>query len=245
MPYMQDLPAEVLSPRQKAIIVGDLKTGWDKDCEQLREAGINYVFSLKRGSSEIKECIPDSFLRFGPTFSYCGKAISCCRIPKGTYDVFVYLDYELLAEEMGNLYSREERHVKRPLDSLSSPADSLESDSFDCPVKPDPETGTFALKTSLIGRTGEEIFLLYKQWALIEQSFRIYDDMQCLDSFCMPTVSSEEGWLFLDHLSACMRSLRLENIAPRKVKRSFSFPFLARALAYRHHVRTENSAEYN
>lgn len=376
---INDLLKEIGDTYQDVIVVGDKGTANEKACNQIIDAGIDYVFALKRGSSETKGLIPENPKNFGTTFYYNGRAISYCKIPKGDYNIFVYLDYQLLADEMATLYGNNEKKIdanishiektiskqsstlvkevkseriksanlekaqshrdtlipivsaaeeaakkaedeyqardrtlkeikeksrtaktkkqkdvfaekikraehqaekakniasakremadkrkkqledaqakadkcaeelheaqealdaaaealtlsQKHLDCLLSRGDDPEFDLSDIVIEPGPEMGTFTLRTSLIHRTGEEVFLTYKQRPIVEQYFKTYDDTLGFDSSYMRNPTSEEGWLFLNHLSAYMCSLVYEKITTSDQRKKISFLSLMQTL---------------
>ncbi len=85
------------------------------------------------------------------------------------------------------------------------------------------ETGTFALKTNRMDLSAEEVYLLYKQRPAIEAFFQIYDKLLPFDASYMQNVGSTEAWLFLNHLSATMAVLALQDIADSGQPSSISF----------------------
>ena len=85
------------------------------------------------------------------------------------------------------------------------------------------ETGTFALKTNRMDLSAEEVYLLYKQRPAIEEFFKIYDKTLRFDASYMQNVSSTEAWMFLNHLSATMAVLALQNIADSGQSNNVSF----------------------
>lgn len=85
------------------------------------------------------------------------------------------------------------------------------------------EIGTFALKTNRMDLNAEEIYLLYKQRPAIEEFFKIYDSTLGYDASYMQTVSSEEAWLFLNHLASTMAVLVLNEIADSGQTKNVSY----------------------
>ena len=81
------------------------------------------------------------------------------------------------------------------------------------PIKtPSLETGTFTVVTSLTDKSPEYIYLIYKQRPAIEQFFKLYDTTLGLSSSYMRDTYTEEAWLFLNHISALMTVLAMEQL---------------------------------
>ena len=72
--------------------------------------------------------------------------------------------------------------------------------------------GTMTIRTTVMDLPAEKIYRLYKQRQSIEQYFKTYDNTLAQDVSYMKNQFSEEGWLFLNHLSGLMAFDTLKNI---------------------------------
>lgn len=377
---INDIITEAGDSFKDIVIVGDKGTANEKVCEQIVNAGINYVFALKRGSREVLEYITNARMNFGPMFFYNGRSLAFLKIPKGDYNVFVYLDYCLLSDELNTLNSGKsqkitsgEKHLikvinqqtsilskaqkvaekkaaelekaqnrvnelatiasaaeeaakeaemsylqehlvllqtewkasmaktekqktefarkiekkelqvedareyfekkraisdkrsatlnkaqqaldkcterlqdaknaltnaeeslalsQRHLAYLQSNGEYSASEFFDLQDTNNLEVGTFSLITSLTNLSGLEIYYIYKQRPIIEQFFKTYTDTLGFDSSYMRSPTSEEGWLFLNHISAYMSSLVYEKLASLGLKSKISYVSLMNTLS--------------
>ena len=77
-------------------------------------------------------------------------------------------------------------------------------------ITPSLETGTFTVMTSLTDMSPESVYLIYKQQAAIEQFFQFYDSAPGFN-YTRDTYT-DEGWLFLNHISALMTVLAMEQL---------------------------------
>ncbi len=74
------------------------------------------------------------------------------------------------------------------------------------------EMGTITIKTNRTDLNGEQIYAIWKQRQNIEQYFKTYDDTLDNESSYMRDNSSEEAWLFLNHLSCTIGISAIEEI---------------------------------
>ncbi len=72
--------------------------------------------------------------------------------------------------------------------------------------------GTLTIRTTVMDVPAEKIYRLYKQRQSIEQYFKTYDNTLAQDVSYMDNQFSEEGWLFLNHLSSLIAFDTLKNI---------------------------------
>ena len=73
------------------------------------------------------------------------------------------------------------------------------------------EMGTITIKTNRLDLNSEQVYVIWKQRQNIEQYFKTYDDTMDCETSYMRDNTSEEAWLFLNHLSTTMgfRPLRI------------------------------------
>lgn len=74
------------------------------------------------------------------------------------------------------------------------------------------ELGTLTIRTNMMDTPAPQIYRLYKLRQGIEQFFKTYDNTLSQDASYMDNQFSEEGWLFLNHLSATLAYDTMEQI---------------------------------
>ncbi len=78
---------------------GDRNAAGQALCRQMTDAGLDYVFTLERGSRETAGKIPASFTGYDSPFAYRNKGLMYHVIPKRGRRVVVYLDFMQLNDE--------------------------------------------------------------------------------------------------------------------------------------------------
>ena len=86
-----------------------------------------------------------------------------------------------------------------------------------------PEMGTITIKTNRADMNSAQIYHMYKQRQAIEQFFKTYDDSMEFESSYMRNQTSEEAWLFLNHISAMIGIKCIMNVALLNESKNISF----------------------
>ncbi len=93
-----------------------------------------------------------------------------------------------------------------------------------------PEMGTVSIRTNRLDLNSHQVYRTYKQRQAIEQFFRTYGAGMDFDASYMRDRSSQEAWLFLNHLSATIAMECIADIARIGEDKNVSFEDLRQTL---------------
>ena len=223
-----DIMKESGAHGEDCIVVADKGFGSQESFSLLEESCLNYVIPLKRGNSYVSGRIPSSPTGYDTAFSFNGRAILCATFHEEGFDIHLYLDTSLLAEEAADLTKRTERRnnsadlakgkeLKRRESGKARLTDEelkkLEPLTIKDVFPNHQEMGTITLKTNCTNLNCFQVYSIYKQRQAVEQFFKTYGDTMENEASYMRDNYSEEAWLFLNHLSGMIGVDAIEHIA--------------------------------
>ena len=104
-----DILRESAAHAENCTIVADKGFASDDGFTLLEECGLNYVIPLKRGNRFVKGHIPASPFGYEEAFSFNGRGIHSLTIPKEGFNIHLFLDTDLLAQEIADITKRTEK----------------------------------------------------------------------------------------------------------------------------------------
>ena len=200
-------------------VIADKGFASEEDFNALAEKKLSYVIPIKRGSKLVEPYLPLTDDCFSDLFMYNGRAIKSFKIEGNEFNVFVYLDTQLYANELADAAERTERKneqndakVQKELQRREKGVGKLTEEQMDLLQPRDmkkvlqdiPEMGTVTLRTNRTDLNSHQVYRTYKQRQSIEQFFKTYGASLDFDASYMRDRISQEAWLFLNHLSATM-----------------------------------------
>jgi len=236
-------------------ILADKGFGSEDNFGLIDESGLKYIIPIKRTNDDSKNNIPLSPEGYDDSFTFNGRAVLHRMVEKGGYNIHIYMDTSLFADEMGDFTSRlekknntialqKEAEKKRRLKGKSRMTDEqysvLEAVNFKTAYREKTGFGTLALRTNNTDITGTQAYYLYKRRQAIEAFFKTYDDTLDFASSYMRDEYSEEAWLFLNHLSAIMAFRVMDEIYIRDRIKDVSLNDFISKLARIHADRIDN-----
>jgi len=181
---------------KNAVVVADAGFASTDNFKMLKKSGLDYVVPLKRNTAEVDL----SNLCFQTVFSYNGRAISATCVQRAGYDVHVFRDESMRAQEMSDLVVRVEKanaaaEEKRDFD----PRQDLRDAGCEAAARAE-KFGVIVIRTSLVGRTPSEIYTTYKTRWQIEQFFDTMKNGCGADASYMHDDVGFEAWSFINHV---------------------------------------------
>ena len=214
----QDLIEEAEVKKENLTILADKGFGDDDNFTLIDESGFKYIIPIKRNSKDSKDNAPLSNTGYDDSFLYNSRPIFHKAVEKDDYTVHIYRDMHLYSDEMGDITERinkknntasllrtneEERIRKGKKRRLTDEQlKNLKAVSFKDCLENENTIGTITLRTNDRALSGVQVYTLYKRRESIEDFFKAYDNSFDFSASYMRNIYSEEGWLFLNHLSA-------------------------------------------
>ena len=210
-------------------VVTDKGFASSESFEILEDSGLKYIEPLKRGNQYVSGKVPSSPSDYDDLFNYHNRAVQSKKISsENGVDIYLFFDTQLFEDEIiSDLASRTEKHnntveasrsreAKRRSNNKGRLTDEQLAELVPLTVKDvladKQEMGTITIKTNRTDLNGEQIYAIWKQRQNIEQYFKTYDDTLDNESSYMRDNSSEEAWLFLNHLSCTIGISAIEEI---------------------------------
>ena len=209
-------------------VVTDKGFASSESFEILEDSGLKYIEPLKRGNQYVSGKVPSSPSDYDDLFNYHNRAVQSKKISsENGVDIYLFFDTQLFEDEISDLASRTEKHnntveasrsreAKRRSNNKGRLTDEQLVELVPLTVKDvladKQEMGTITIKTNRTDLNGEQIYAIWKQRQNIEQYFKTYDDTLDYESSYMRDNSSEEAWLFLNHLSCTIGISAIEEI---------------------------------
>jgi len=212
------------------IAVTDKGLASDEDFNLLKESGVQYIIPLKRGNKYVKGKIPISPLGYSNGFVYENRSIFFNEIEleeASDFKVFIYCDIDLYNAEINTIMQREEKSNNENMlklereEQLRSKNKGKLSDEELAKLSPKyvedifknkESVGTITLRVKSDNLNGEQAYNIWKTRQSIEQFFKTYDCTLDFDDSFMRDDTTEEGWLFLNHLSSICAMSTLNEI---------------------------------
>ena len=226
-------------------IVADKGFASEEDYNELVKLDLQYVVPIKRGSSLVSEYLPLERHHYTDVFTYNDRAIQAFKIEKEGFNLFVYYDSQLYANELADSVDRankkneardkkllaEEKRRNKGKGRLSDEElEKLQPIDLKEILAETPEMGTVTLRTNRLDLNSHQIYRTYKQRQSIEQFFKTYGESLDLEASYMREQISQEAWLFLNHLSATIATACLADIARQGEDKNISFEDLRQTL---------------
>lgn len=182
---------------------------------------------------------------YGEAFSFNGRGIHSLTLPKEGFNIHLFLDTDLLAQEIADITKRtekknsamelkKEREIARRNKGKGRLTDeeleSLEPITIQEAYADKEEMGTITLKTNRTDLNAFQVYSIYKQRQAIEQFFKTYGDTMSYEASYMRNNYTEEAWLFLNHLSTIIGVNAIEEIASIGESKNISYKDLAQTL---------------
>lgn len=243
---MPDLLAESGAPAAGCTAVADKGHASEADFAALAAAGLRYVVPLRRGNRFTKGRVPASPAGYSGAFTHLGRAVQFETFPQDGFDVHLFFDADLFADEMADLTARLEgrsdaaaarraaeleRRARGKGRLTDGQLAELEPVDVTAAYAERAEMGTLAIRTDRTDLTPRAVYEIYKQRQAVEQLFKTYDDSLSFDASYMRDDRSMEAWLFLNHLSATMAVAAIEDVAAAGQSKSVSYEDLVQTLA--------------
>lgn len=226
-------------------VIADKGFASDNGFSLLEECGLNYVIPLKRGNRFVKGHVPASPFGYAEAFSFNGRGIHSLTIPGDGFNIHLFLDTDLLAQEISDITKRTEkknnamgRKKEREIDRRSKGKGRLTDEELSAlePItireayEGKEEMGTITLKTNRTDLNAFQVYSIYKQRQSIEQFFKTYGDTMSYEASYMRNNYTEEAWLFLNHLSTIIGVNVIEEIASIGEVKNISYKDLTQTL---------------
>lgn len=211
------------------------------DFDLLSDSGVQYIIPLRRGNIFVKDKIPQSPLGYNNGFIYENRTIFFNEINIGNgYDfkIYLYCDVSLYNNEINCIMNRSEKcnnenQKKKELeekrrkknkgkltdDELSQLTPKHVDDIF----KNRESIGTITLRVKAKNINGEQAYSIWKTRQNIEQFFKTYDGTLDYDDSFMRDDTTEEGWLFLNHISSICAMSCCDEINRLELSKNISF----------------------
>lgn len=243
-----DILTETQLEGRNYTIIADKGFASEADFDLMSSRNLNYIVPLHRGNRFAKDRIPTSPQGYEQIFVFKGRAIHSRKVSDNTStseQVFLYFDAQLYADEMADATLRAEKlnatnEKKLELEQARRTkghgrltdqefADLLPMDLIDIHEQK-PGMGTVTIRTNRMDLNAQQVYCIYKQRQAIEQFFRTYGATLEFDASYMRNREKEEGWLFLNHLSAMIGIDVLHEIAEMDESKNISLDDLTQTL---------------
>lgn len=230
---------------KKYTVIADKGFAAEEQFEALTEKELSYIIPIKRGSKLVAAYLPLTPQSFSDLFTYNGRAIQSFKIEEDGFNVFVYYDAQLYANELADAAERAEQKnevkdgkLQRELNRRQKGKGKLTDEQLSELQPRDlkqilestPEMGTVSIRTNRLDLNSHQVYRTYKQRQAIEQFFRTYGAGMDFDASYMRDRTSQEAWLFLNHLSATIAMECIADIARIGEDKNVSFEDLRQTL---------------
>lgn len=219
-------------------VIADKGFASEDDFDELAQKNLSYVIPIKRGNRFVQPYLPLTPQSFTELFVYHERAIQSFKIEGKGFNVYVYYDAQLYANELADAAEREQRkneladgkiqqELKRREKGIGKLSDEqmdqLQPKNLKQILEEIPEMGTIAIRTNRVDLNSQQVYRTYKQRQTIEQFFKTYGASLNFDASYMHNRISQEAWLFLNHLSATMAMDCIADIARIGEDKNISF----------------------
>ena len=226
-------------------VVADKGFASQEDFDLLDDRQLQYIIPIRRGSEIVRPMLPLEHTSFEDFFIYNNRAIQAHRIEKDGFNIFVYFDTQLYANELADYGLRGEKAnntLQRKIDlemARRSKGKGRLSEEQLAALEPKnlaefqkavPEMGTVSIRTNRKELNSVQVYRIYKQRQAIEQFFKTYGDTLDFEASYMRSSKTQEAWLFLNHISAMITMDCLNTISAAECDQEISFDDLREAL---------------
>ncbi len=191
------------------VVIGDKGFGSEANFKSLSEFELDYIIPLKRNSSKYDLDILKQADRgkFDGAFMFNDRPIWHYAKTQGDIRILTYLDSELKY--------REERDYMRRMQS------DYEGYDHAGLIEKQLTFGTLVIQTTVSG-TAQEIYELYKQRGIIEQSFDSLKNVLGQDHSYLQGDIAFEAWGFLNHIALMMIYKTYINLRKAELLKKYS-----------------------
>ena len=222
-----DILREMAIGGKELTLVADKGFGSEEDFRLIDDLNLKYVIPLKRGNGFVKGRVP-ALGAYEDVFTFHGRAVQCTKFSQDGFDVYLYFDSQLFADELADSSMRlekknntnavkleaENKRISRGKGRLSAAELAALAPVKGASIYENtPEIGTVTIRTSRTDLNGRQVYGIYKQRQAVEQFFKTYGDTMDFEASYMRDQVSQEGWLFLNHLSSMIGIGCLDEIA--------------------------------
>lgn len=230
---------------KKYTVIADKGFAAEEQFKALTEKELSYIIPIKRGSKLVADYLPLTPQSFSDLFTYNGRAVQSFKIEEDGFNVFVYYDAQLYANELADAAERAEqknevkdgkiqwelnRREKGKGKLTDEQLSELQPQDLKQILESTPEMGTVSIRTNRLDLNSHQVYRTYKQRQAIEQFFRTYGAGMDFDASYMRDRTSQEAWLFLNHLSATIALECIADIARIGDDKNVSFEDLRQTL---------------
>lgn len=205
-------------------VIADKGFASEEDFDELTQLDLQYIIPIKRGSRVVAERLPLNPGCYTDVFTDNDRAIQAFKIEKDGFNVFVFFDAQRYANELADVVTRANENLSDKELAELPPRDLKEV------LRQTPEMGTFTLRTNRLDLNSQQIYRAYKQRQAIEQFFKTYGVSMDFEASYMRDRTSQEGWLFLNHLSTSIGMACLADMARLGEEEAISFEDLRQTL---------------
>lgn len=209
-------------------VVADKGFASQEDFALLEERKLQYIIPIRRGNEYTKTLLPINHSTFEDVFTYNGRAVQAHKIEKDGFNVFVYYDAVLYADELADCIECAEkdnncRQKKIELEQArrtkgkgrlsEEQLKELQPKNLSDVRNKNAEMGTVSIRTNQTQLNSSQVYGIYKRRQAIEQFFKTYGDTLSFEASYMRTQNTQEAWLFLNHVCAMMTMGCINSIA--------------------------------
>ena len=105
----KDLLGDTAACVKDCTVIADKGFASSEDFSLLEDSGLSYVIPLRRGNIYAKGNIPSSIAGYDDVFSFNKRAVQCKMIKHDGFNIHIFLDADLVAEELADLTLRTEK----------------------------------------------------------------------------------------------------------------------------------------
>lgn len=223
-----DILTEAQITGKNYTVIADKAFGSQDDFALMDSLQIKNIIPLRRGNQYVKEKIPAGPSGYAYGFTYHGRGIHANTYTYGDFNVHLYLDSRLYSDEYADSVDRLEKNNKailkrRELEEqrrangkgklTDAELELLIPKSIQQMHKENPEMGTVTIRTNRLDLNAQQVYEIYKQRQEIEQFFKTYGDTMEFEASYMRNTTTQEAWLFLNHLSSMIGIGLIQEIA--------------------------------
>ena len=241
-----DILTEAQITGKNYTVIADKGFGSQDDFALMEDFRIKNIIPLKRGNQYVKNKVPVGPSGYTQGFTYHGRGIHANTYEYKGFHVHLYLDSRLYSDEYADsverleknnnaLVKRRELEEQRRSNGKGKLTDAelalLVPKSISQMHKENPEMGTVTIRTNRLDLNAQQVYEVYKQRQEIEQFFKTYSDTMEFEASYMRNTTTQEAWLFLNHLSSMIGIGLIQEIAHIGQSKNVSLKDLTQTLS--------------
>lgn len=187
----------------------------------LDENNLRYIVPLRRNTAEIDRTELSRRENYAEAFNYNRRPITAYIVRKNGYNVIVFCDEKLRADEMSDFIARRERKndaIESSKRNAGIPLSNIGAEA----IGMDELFGTMFIRTNHVELTAKRIYESYKLRAGIEQAFDVLKNTLDADSAYMHDDRGFEAWCFINHISLTLAFRILSKLKSLKLTSLYS-----------------------